>query len=377
MSVINQVLLDLEKRRASPAERGAVPNHVRTLPEDVRPVPWAWIAGGLGAVAFVAAALMLIGSNVIRFGPSKPRSGTEAAIESVVIASAGVTPSIKPAEPSAVGGAPASRLSFELSRTLEEPGPQGQAPVQSSRVIGHADPEPVAGPREAPAAAKPRIRPERIESDKDAAAPSASGSKPEISKQIRQLTAREQAENEYRKGVASLNQGRMAEAQESLEAALNLYPAYHAARQTLVGVFIETRKLADAERVLQDGFALAPAQIGFAMTLARLQIDHGDVAQAAATLRKGLDYAQGSPEYIAFYAAVLQKQGRHEDAIEQFQSALRARPSAGVWWLGLGISLQVANRAGDAQDAFRRARTANNLSPELAAFAEQRLKQLQ
>ena len=43
MSVINQVLLDLEKRRASPAERGAVPNHVRALPEDSRGAArWGW-----------------------------------------------------------------------------------------------------------------------------------------------------------------------------------------------------------------------------------------------------------------------------------------------------------------------------------------------
>jgi MSHA biogenesis protein MshN len=375
MSVINQVLLDLEKRRASPAERGAVPNHVRTLPDDVRPVPWAWIVGGLAAIAAAGVAWMLIGSNVVRNGAPAPRSGTEAAIESVVTASAGVTPPTTPPEAGPAGGAPASRLSFELSSAPEGAELQGQAPVPTSRVVARADAVPVL-PHEAPAAAKPRIRPERVESDK-ATAPPASGSQPGISKQIKQPTAREQAENEYRKGVASLNQGRMAEAQESLEAALNLYPGYHAARQALVGVLVESRKLADAERVLQDGVALAPAQIGFAMALARLQIDHGDVAQAATTLRKSLDYAQGSPEYVAFFAAALQRQGRHEEAIEQFQSALRARPNSGVWWLGLGISLQAANRAADAQEAFRRARAANNLSPELAAFVDQRLKQLQ
>src|SRR5690349_19089948 len=101
MSVINQVLLDLEKRRASAAERGTVPNHVRTLPDDVRPVPWAWIAGGLGAVAAVGAAWMLIASGAIRIGASAPRSGTEALIESVVTASAGVTPPAKSADASA------------------------------------------------------------------------------------------------------------------------------------------------------------------------------------------------------------------------------------------------------------------------------------
>jgi len=43
----------------------------------------------------------------------------------------------------------------------------------------------------------------------------------------------------------------------------------------------------------------------------------------------------------------------------------------------LGMSLQAVNRTADAQEAYRRARGAANIHPELAAFAEQRLKQLQ
>src|SRR5690349_21088705 len=269
MSVINQVLLDLEKRRASAAERGAMPNHVRTLPDEVRPFPWGWIAGGLGAVAAASAAWILLGSGMIRNGGPAPRNSTDAAIESVVTSSAGVTPSTKPSEASPAGAAPASRLSFELSSTPDLPQAQAQGPVPTSRVVARADPEATPAPREAPAATKPRVRAERVESEKAPAAPAETGPKPEINKQIKQPTAREQAENEYRKGVAWLNQGRMAEAQEPLEAALNLYPAYHAARQALVGVLVESKKLGDAERVLQDGVTLAPAQIGFAMALAR------------------------------------------------------------------------------------------------------------
>jgi MSHA biogenesis protein MshN len=113
------------------------------------------------------------------------------------------------------------------------------------------------------------------------------------------------------------------------------------------------------------------------VTLARLQVDRGDNAQAIATMLEGLRYAQNSPDYAAFLAALLQRQGRHEEAIEQFRSALRARPAAGVWWIGLGMSFQALKRNGEAQEAFRRARSSGNLHPELAAFAEQRLKQLQ
>jgi len=63
-------------------------------------------------------------------------------------------------------------------------------------------------------------------------------------------------------------------------------------------------------------------------------------------------------------------------AVEQFRAALKARPGTGVWWLGLAISLQALNRGPEAQAAYRRAKTTNNLNAELAAFADQRLRQL-
>ena len=388
MSVINQVLLDLEKRRASPAERGAVPSHVRALPEDSRGAArWGWIAGGSGAAVLVSAAAwaLLAGPGATRPG-APPRTGAEVAIERVVTASAGVTSDVKPAEDRGEAPSPAFRFSFELSNPPAEAAPQrdapapdrqeGSQPLPASRVIGRAAPG--AGGEQPPARAAARTeRAEPARTPVVATARPAAGAQPGIQKQVRQPSSRDLAEDEYRKATALLHQGRFAEAQQGFEAVLNLYPGYHGARQALVGLLVEAKKLPEAERVLQEGLAQAPAQIGFAMALARLQVDRGDVAQAADTLRKGLNYAQGNADYAAFFAALLQRQGRHEEAIEQFQAALRAKPASGVWWLGLAISLQAANRSADAQDAYRRARAANNLSPELSAFAEQRLKQLQ
>jgi MSHA biogenesis protein MshN len=41
------------------------------------------------------------------------------------------------------------------------------------------------------------------------------------------------------------------------------------------------------------------------------------------------------------------------------------------------MSLQALNRGFEAQEAYRRAKTTNSLNPELTAFADQRLRQLQ
>ena len=56
---------------------------------------------------------------------------------------------------------------------------------------------------------------------------------------------------------------------------------------------------------------------------------------------------------------------------------MRLRPNLGVWWVGLGISLQATNQPAAALDAYRRASAAGNLHPHVAALAEERMRQLQ
>jgi MSHA biogenesis protein MshN len=371
MSVINQVLLDLEKRRAGAAERSGVPNHVRALPDSGRRVRWEWVP----AVA-VLAVLAALATWMQRDGPDAPQAsapapltGTEVVIEQVVSASAGVTIDVDRDDRASLG--PAFRLSLELSNP-----PVESAPIPSSRLIGQMGAEP-------PVAAKgAQLRPAPAATNPSAvviskSAPAAGAGKAEIHKQMRQPTQQELAENEYRAATALLHEGLLTGAQQGFEAAVRLQPEHHAARHALVGLLLEARKFGDAERLVQEGLALAPAQSGFTVTLARLQVDRGDTAEAVATLKKGLEYGRGNADFHAFLAALLQRQGQHEEAVEQFQAALRLKPALGVWWLGLGMSLQAVNRTADAQESYRRARGAANIPPELAAFAEQRLKQLQ
>jgi MSHA biogenesis protein MshN len=93
------------------------------------------------------------------------------------------------------------------------------------------------------------------------------------------------------------------------------------------------------------------------------------------TLERSQSAAIDRADYHGFMAALLQREGRHREAIEHYRQALRRTASA-VWQMGLGISLQAENRFQEARDAFNRAKAANTLSPELQAFVDQRLRQL-
>ena len=115
----------------------------------------------------------------------------------------------------------------------------------------------------------------------------------------------------------------------------------------------------------------------YAMQLARLQVNRGDLRGAVETLEGSAAYAQNNAEYLGFLAALLQREQRNQEAVQRFNAALRLKPQAGVWLMGLGISLQALNRNAEAQEAFRRARASGTLNPQLQAFVDQRLRELQ
>ena len=67
---------------------------------------------------------------------------------------------------------------------------------------------------------------------------------------------------------------------------------------------------------------------------------------------------------------------RHAEAAQHYREALNIAPGNGVWWMGLGISLQADQHLPEAREAYTRARAANGLTPELQAFIERKLEQL-
>jgi len=191
------------------------------------------------------------------------------------------------------------------------------------------------------------------------------------------LNAREHAEADYRRAMVLINQGRVSEGMEGLRQALAADGSYETARQTLVALLVEQRRMDDAVVVLQQGLDLNPANSSSAMLLARILVERQDLAGALALMQKHASAASGNADYHAFSGAIYQRLGRHKEAIDAYQLALRLSPHSGTWWAGLGISQEASGFRKDAIEAFRRARSAGGLSVELLNYVDQRLRQLQ
>lgn len=197
-----------------------------------------------------------------------------------------------------------------------------------------------------------------------------------VSKQITQISPQQQAENEYRKAYTLLQHGQANAALSGFEAALQLDAGHLAARQTLVRLLLDMKRATDAERVLQEGLQRDPKQSSLALLLARIQVGRNELTQALDTMEKSLPYAAKQADYQAFVAALLQRLNRHKEAITYFQNALQINPQSGVWLMGLGISLRAEQRNPEAKEAFNRALAVHNLSAELQSFVAQQLKEL-
>lgn len=347
MSVINQMLQELEQRRA---DAGTSAAQVRAVASPRRRKPGRWIALAVSAIAVSA----VLGYWV---------PGREA---------------VKVSVPPPVVALPAApqQQPVQVSQVLQLAGALDHLPAASDTPA--SSPALTARPRAAekvPVVAVAEDTPKAV-ADVPPAKAAEPGTAVEISKEIKPVSPQQRAENAYRMAYASLQQGRMGEAEESLRQALQYDPRHAAARQALAALLVEGKHLGRAEQLLQQGLALQPGHTGYAMTLARLQVERGDVATALATLQHNPPGSENA-EYHGFMAALLQRSERHKEAIEQYQIALRTNPNAGAWLLGLGISLQADNQPAKAAEAFRRAKSSSSLSPELQAFAEQRLKQVQ
>lgn len=373
MSLINQMLRDLEARRSDDLDRQKLQREIRALP---LPPPERsnvhYLALGLGLALAASGGWYWYAEY-----EAKPAAPPPAPVAVAAVAPPQAAPAPSPLPPIQ------AMLPAE-SETLPEPPPEEQKPAAKPSSMPAADPH---APPKQPKPA-PRPPPEKTGKPAEVPVPAAKSPPPakavvaekektpaatgQIEKTPSAATPRERADIEYRKAVGLTAAGRGGDAIETLQSALRLEAGHQQARQALAKLLLESRRGDEASAVLREGLDLQPAQIGWAMALARLQVERGDYAAGAKTLGRSLPHAGRSADFQGFYGYVQQHLGQHHEAVGLYQAALQLAPTEGRWWLGLGIALEGDGQAQEAREAFRRALATGNLGADLAAVAEQR-----
>lgn len=381
MSVINQMLQDLEKRRGNSAEPELL-GHVRAVDKANRDLLWKMIAvGSLVAVAVLTWLLLQIRQSPPVVAAPPVTAGI-------------VTPKTETLPPPTV--VPAAIIPEKLPEPIQATSPQQVvAVVTPTPVVVEEKVEPQNKPAEKPLdldvrtqLAQPKsirkadsslkpIAKQQSKVKESKSAPLVVANKEMIEKRDRPITPQQRADEEFRKATLLLNQGRINESLQGFRNALNIDAQHEASRQALLGLLIESKQFNEAQKLLKDTLKNNPNQSSYAMVLARIQVDQSGLDTALETLKTYSSSAMNNADYHGFFAALYQRKGSHTQAIEHYQIALRLAPQTAVWMMGLGISLQSMQRYSEAQDTFRRAKASGNLTPDLMAFVDQRLSQLQ
>jgi MSHA biogenesis protein MshN len=378
MSLINQMLRDLESRRAQaqgskpggvldnlswPAQPGTSSGNMLS---GLRSVNWLRLGGIAAGFAVLLTVYLWYSSG----------TSVDKAPETVVQAPAAPAQQATDTEGiSAPQQAAAENIPAPAVATTEAPAPQVTEPaaVETPAVspVGSAPVAPApqeAKPASAVEAAPPREpRVARAEEQVPLPAP------------IKKPSAEgpdQLAERGYQEAVEALQNGKMADAQRNLRETLAQQPRHHKSRELLTEIYLRTGRISEAENLLAAGAMLDSRYTLFSKLHARLLAQRGDISGALQVLQRQAA-ADTDAEYHALLAALYQRASDHGQAVTAYQIALRLEPNQGVWWMGLAISLEAQQNPGDALSAYRRAQSSGTLTGAALEFVQRKINRLE
>ena len=177
-------------------------------------------------------------------------------------------------------------------------------------------------------------------------------------------------ETDIARAADLIARGRNSEAQVVLERVLAASPQQVAARQALAALHAESGQRDRALAVLLDGAAIDAPH--FAGPAAQLQFEFGDTRGALTTLAR-IPLAQRSGQHDALAAGIAFSAGMFGDAVVSYERAVRTPNAPAIWWLGLGLSYEASGQRSDAHETFARLANATALPNDLRAFVTDKI----
>ncbi len=351
MSLLNQMLNDLEKRQTTTEAGQALPKDVLHSSSAKKGPVLLWVL--VGAVVAVGALVWSSQKKPDAHPPALQVAAVNApkADQAPAKPEAVAAPKDQASAPAAPAASVATSTSEAKVKVMEEQAKPAKIAMADEKA--------------------PKDSTEELKRDKPA--PKATADQAPSFKIVR---PQQKSDNFFKQAISLIQQSRAKEAQDALRSAIDASPANYNARQLLAELLVGADRNAEAADLLREGLDISPGHSGFSLALARLQVAAGAKDEAISTLEQGMNSAGNDADYHAYYAALLQDKGRNAEAIQHYIIALRSNPSMPNWLIGVGISLQAENKLNDAAEAYQRAIDTGELSVEVAKFAEQQLNQI-
>ena len=187
---------------------------------------------------------------------------------------------------------------------------------------------------------------------------------------IKTLSPEQKAEKLYK---TAKKQHNIVEQQKHLESALKLNPQHINARLLLSGILLQQGQTEKTTKILEQGLTLFPKNMRLINLRSQLLLQNKH-AQVALTLLRRLDATYVQDEtYLSLLASAYQQNNNNENSLNVYQKLVTINPKKAEYWLGLAISLEKQGNTRQALNAYQQALNKNTLKIVIVSYIKQRI----
>ena len=353
MSVINQMLRELDARGGAASEAPVVPMRAPVNTRDTG----KWVAAGLLLATVAGIGYWAATGQSGQQLPPAPGVPAQARQDAASVLHA--------AAPRVVGRkAPPPALPAARVEAVQAPAKQKPVSIPLVQMATSLSVDPLQPPGKAGqavqsiAAAPVQVHAEPAEVQKST-----------VIKKMAELSPEEEAQQFYEDAQTLRRAGKSEAAAEKYRQALVCDPAMRPARLQLAGLLQESGQVDAALQVLKTGYEQQPND-ALAIATGRMLADQGQRDDALNWLVRGR--AGLRPADFALMGALLSQLQRFDESVKAYQRALAADPNQGGWLLGLGLALESQGRMDEARAAYRKALERGEFKPDVIEFLQKK-----
>lgn len=190
------------------------------------------------------------------------------------------------------------------------------------------------------------------------------------------LTPEQKAQQAYQAVLVQYNAGHVLVAKHGLELIVQDFPDFLPGRIALIKLDLQQQQWPQAAALIQGGLLMSPGSVELTSLNARLALLQGNTELALERIQSILPSMKEHPDFYTLKAAILRQASEPQQAGEIYEQLIAAVGSRPEWWLGLALSLQAQGYNNAAAQAYRHVSTDLNANPGLRIFAQEQLHQL-